>query len=273
MNETHIETSAGKIAIQDTGGTAPALFLIHGNSGSSQIFQKQLNSELADTFRLIAMDLPGHGKSDDARDPENTYHVQGYARIALEVTASLSLENYLVLGWSLGGHAALEMMDMNPAIKGIVITGTPPVGFVGEELVTGFLPSGHMDLTGKADLTEEEIHRYAETTCGVPDTIEPFMIENVRRTDGRARQIMYDSFMAGIGVMERQYVETSKIPLAIINGDPEPFVDNDVLKEINYANLWEGKLHLLPGLGHAPFWLAPDLYNPILQRFARDVLL
>ncbi|TNE59055.1 MAG: alpha/beta hydrolase [Alphaproteobacteria bacterium] len=272
MNEMKIETSCGQIAVRDTGGQGPALFLIHGNSSSSDIFQKQFKSDLPQDFRLIAMDLPGHGSSDDARDPENTYHVQGYARIALEVTAALELDNYLVLGWSLGGHVALEMMDMNPTLKGIVITGTPPVGFVGEELVTGFLPSGHMDLTGKEDLTEEEVHLYAETTCGVPGSVVPFMIENVRRTDGRARRIMYESFLAGIGVMERQFVETNNTPLAIINGDPEPFVDNEVLEQINYANLWEGKLHLLPGLGHAPFWLAPEKYNPILRRFAEEVL-
>ena len=38
------------------------------------------------------------------------------------------------------------------------------------------------------------------------------------------------------------------------------------------ANLWEGKVHLLDGLGHAPFWEAPGQFDPILARFLGDVL-
>lgn len=272
MDSKLIPTSCGTIAITDTGGTGPALFLIHGNSSCKEIFAPQLESDLKDECRLIAMDLPGHGMSSDASDPDNTYHVQGYAKIALEVIAALGLPSVAIYGWSLGGHIGIEMIEMDPAIKGLMITGTPPVGFKGDELITGFLPSDHMSLTGQEHFTEEEVQLYAAETGGTDAPPKPFMIDAVRRTDGRARRIMIDSFNQGVGAGERQIVETSKVPLAIVNGDPEPFVDNDVLKDIAYANLWENKIHLLPGLGHAPFWVDPKAFNPYLSRFIKDVL-
>jgi pimeloyl-ACP methyl ester carboxylesterase len=267
-----IPTSCGNIAVEDTETDGPALLLIHGNSCCKEIFRKQLNSDIAKTYRLVAMDLPGHGASDDAKDPDNTYHVQGYAKIALEVLKELSVETCAVYGWSLGGHAALEMMDMDKSLKGVMITGTPPVGMVDGEPVTGFIPSEHMGFTGQEVFTEEQVLLYAEATGGTNMPTEPFMVDAVRRTDGRARRIMMESFLnKGIGFGERKIVETSTIPLAIVNGDPEPFVDNNMVKSVAYANLWEDKVHLLPGKGHAPFWEAPDQFNPILERFLKDV--
>jgi hypothetical protein len=38
-----------------------------------------------------------------------------------------------------------------------------------------------------------------------------------------------------------------------------------------HANLWEGRCHRLAGLGHASFWEAPDVFDPLLERFLRDV--
>jgi pimeloyl-ACP methyl ester carboxylesterase len=43
--------------------------LIHGNSSSSRAFSRQLDGPMGKRFRLVAVDLPGHGASDDAKDP------------------------------------------------------------------------------------------------------------------------------------------------------------------------------------------------------------
>jgi pimeloyl-ACP methyl ester carboxylesterase len=34
----------------------------------------------------------------------------------------------------------------------------------------------------------------------------------------------------------------------------------------------EGRVHILDGVGHAPFWEAPARFDPILARFLGDVL-
>ena len=55
------DTSAGKIAYLDTKGSGFPIILVHGNSCSSAVFRKQIDT-LKDKYRLIAVDLPGHGK-------------------------------------------------------------------------------------------------------------------------------------------------------------------------------------------------------------------
>src|SRR5579872_1636260 len=69
-----LQTSQGNIAYLDSGGDGFPVVLIHGNSCSSQVFQKQFTT-FGPRYRLIAIDLPGHGKSDNALDPESAYNI------------------------------------------------------------------------------------------------------------------------------------------------------------------------------------------------------
>ncbi len=49
------------------------IIFVHGNSLSSKMWQKQFNSELLKEYRLIAFDLPAHGKSSAPLNPEKDY--------------------------------------------------------------------------------------------------------------------------------------------------------------------------------------------------------
>ena len=155
-----------------------------------------------------------------------------------------------VFGERLGGHIGIEMIPRFPGLRGLMITGTPPVGLA--DAADGFIPSPHMHLAGQEHLTDEEIDHFAETTTGGP--YEPFMRDCVARTDGRARKLMFEAFGGGRGIDQRRTVGTSAVPLAVVNGANEPFVDLDYVDGVTYANLWEGTCVRLPGLQHAPFW-------------------
>ena len=77
-------------------------------------------------FRLVAVDLPGHGASDDAKDP-SAYSLPGHARAVRAAVDALGLDEARFVGWSLGGHVALEMAPDLPRARGFVIFGTPPI--------------------------------------------------------------------------------------------------------------------------------------------------
>ena len=40
---------------------------------------------------------------------------------------------------------------------------------------------------------------------------------------------------------------------------------------LDYRKLWDGKVHVLAGLAHMPFWEAPERLNPLLARFFAEV--
>lgn len=270
MKSNAIETAHGRLSYLDTGGAGPAILFIHGNSSCKEIFGRQLDSEIGRDYRCIAFDLPGHGASTNAPEPEKTYSVPGFADAAMALLAALGVEKTIPVGWSLGGHVALEMMERWPGTLAAWITGTPPAG--GADMGEAFLPSDHMGLTFKDAFTAEEAAIYAGETIGINVPLEPWMVEACKRADGRFRPLMLQSVMAGLDLDGRKIAETSPLPLAVVSGELEPFISNAFLTSVDYRNLWGGKVHILKGQGHMPFWQAPELVNPLLKRFIADVV-
>jgi len=142
-----IETSHGRIALSQTAGPGLPLLFLHGNAASKDVFFAQFHSPLAQAHRLIAIDLPGHGDSSDATDPSATYSIPGYADAAIEVLEALDIDQVAVIGWSLGGHIALEMMTSFPGLVGAFITSAPPLGLGVDALRSAFSPAGLEALT------------------------------------------------------------------------------------------------------------------------------
>lgn len=66
-------------------------------------------------------------------------------------------------------------------------------------------------------------------------------------------------------------VESSPVPLAVVNGGADHLVNLDYFDTVAYANLWESLCHCLSGLGHTLFWEAQEEFAPVLERFLRDV--
>ncbi len=265
-----IQTHAGSIAYIDSQGGAPGslpALVIHGNSSCKEVFAAQIGGELGRRHRLIAVDLPGHGASDNAAMPARDYTLGGYAAALAAAMGGLGIGRHAVLGWSLGGHVALELLGREDNTIAAMIFGTPPVGPGAEGFGEGFLPSPHMGLTGKAELSEEEILAYAAATCGGVPPLDPMLVAAVRRTDGQARAIMVADALAGGCLNERELVETCPKLLAVVTGVDEPFVANAYLAVPAYRNLWEGRVHAIEGAGHAPFREAPAAFDVIADRF------
>ncbi|WP_163847186.1 alpha/beta fold hydrolase [Pseudooceanicola aestuarii] len=266
--KTHsIKTTHGTIAASDTEAEGPVVLMIHGNSSCRQVFRNQLDGAIGTEFRVIAFDLPGHGESSDAPDPERTYWMPGYADAAIELMAALGIDRYAVLGWSLGGHIGLEMLARTKAITGLMISGTPPVARAEDSIAAGFRASEHMHLAGQEAFTEQDVSNYAHSTCGQNAPFEPFLLDCVARTDGRARRLMFGRLLAPEAGDQQEIAINSPVPLAIVNGEDDVFIQNDFIAGLPYANLWENTVYRLEGIGHAPFWEVPDQFDPYLRRF------
>ena len=262
-----IETSHGSIAVEEVGQGSIPVLLIHGNSTCRGVFRHQLEGRLAENHHFIAFDLPGHGESSNAPDPERTYTLPGLADSAMELLEKLDVTEAIVFGWSLGGHIGTEMLGRFPGMRGLMITGAPPVS--PNNMALAFKGSPAKGVAGKQDLSDAEIDAFVQRMFG--DSAEPFLRNAVARSDGRFRKRLFEAARAGAGVDPRMTVESSPVPLAVVNGGADPIINLDYFDTIAYANLWEGYCHRLPGLGHAPFWEAPDDFNPVLERFLRDI--
>ena len=100
----------------------PILF-IHGFSQCWLAWRRQLNSDLADDYRLVAMDLRGHGLSDKPREDYNDSKL--WADDVNAVIQALNLEYPILCGWSYGPLAILDYIRYfgEDAIGGIHFVG------------------------------------------------------------------------------------------------------------------------------------------------------
>jgi pimeloyl-ACP methyl ester carboxylesterase len=273
LSERTVETRHGPIAIAESAGTGHPVLFIHGNSSCREVFRHQLGSALAGRYRMIAMDLPGHGRSPDAREPERTYTQPAYAEAAVDVLNSCAAAHAVVIGWSLGGHIGIEMIPRLPAMTALGFSGTPPAGPGTAEVAQAFSAVPELSFTGQEVFSREDAETYARYTCGLDLPPDPVLVDAVKRTDGKARRIMWDTWTTGgVGCPQIRTVETWPRPIAVIQGTEDPFMDIGYFDRIRFGNLWGGKVHVFEGVGHAPFWERPDDYNEILARFLAEVV-
>lgn len=103
-------------------GSGPAVVLLHGWGLNLRVWDG-LAAALEDRFRIVAVDLPGHGRS--AWLPERSSLEEQAAQIH-ETVATIT-ERYSLLGWSLGGQIALRLAAARPAglDRLVLIAATP----------------------------------------------------------------------------------------------------------------------------------------------------
>ena len=261
-----LRTTQGRVAVTASPGSGAPLVMIHGNSSCKDVFRHQFASEIARSYQLVAIDLPGHGESDNAADPAG-YTLAGFAQTIREVLSTLKIERPAVLGWSLGGHIAMEMLASGVAMSGLMIVGAPPVapGLLG--MLRGFRSEFDLFLATKSVLTPREAARFAEACFGA--TPDPLFVKMIQRTDPLMRPAVSRCMIRGRAADERWIVEHTDTPIAVVNGADEPFARLDYVAGLNYANLWEDEAYIVQDAGHAPFFQQPAAFNALLERFLR----
>ena len=100
-------------------GSGTPLLLLHGGFGSIHDFQNVI-SEYAKHFRVIAVDSPGHGRSEQA-DSLSFDIMTDYFSKMIDL---LKLENVHIIGYSDGGIAALLLAEKRPdKVNKIIASG------------------------------------------------------------------------------------------------------------------------------------------------------
>lgn len=269
LRTSMVHTSHAEIAVMESGGRGLPVLLLHGNSSCKEVFARQLESPMADTYHMIAIDLPGHGKSSDAFDPRRTYSMPGYADMAIEVLRELGVGKAAVFGWSLGGHIALELIPRFPGLVGLMITGTPPVHPTPESLMGGYRPHPMVPVIGQEALSDADEALFADTVYGAEAS--DLLRAALHRTDGRTRRMVLESAFDGSSSDQRALAENAGMPIAILNGASDPIINIDYICGLSYATLWRKHCYAFRGVGHAPFLTHPHLFNPLFEAFLDDM--
>ncbi len=93
-------------------GEGSTVILLHGFLESSQMWDDYAK-ELSTQYRVIAIDLPGHGKSDCLG---YVHSMEEMAAVVKAIADHFRLKRYHLIGHSMGGYVALAFAEAHPDI-------------------------------------------------------------------------------------------------------------------------------------------------------------
>lgn len=120
-----IDVGDGLALHVERDGNGPPLLLLHGFTGST-ITWSVLRAALRDRFELVAVDLPGHGRSSAPADSAR-YALPRTAGDLARVLDALGIARGAVLGYSMGGRTALQFALAHPErVSALVLESASP---------------------------------------------------------------------------------------------------------------------------------------------------
>jgi pimeloyl-ACP methyl ester carboxylesterase len=88
----------------------PPVLLIHGWSGNHLCWSHQVDSALVEEFRVVALDLRGHGMSDRPLDDAHYHDARLWADDVAAVIRQMDLDRPTLVGWSYGGFVICDYL-------------------------------------------------------------------------------------------------------------------------------------------------------------------
>ncbi|MFO0593272.1 MAG: alpha/beta hydrolase [Polyangiaceae bacterium] len=110
---------------RNPAGDVPVIF-VHGLGSSLKFWRYQIDTFAEKGYRVIAVDLPGYGKSD--KPASFPYSMEAMADVVAEVASALHADKPIVIGHSMGGQTGLSYAIRYPdKLRALVLTS--PAGF------------------------------------------------------------------------------------------------------------------------------------------------
>jgi pimeloyl-[acyl-carrier protein] methyl ester esterase len=266
--ERTISLDTGKISVTDTLGSKMPVVLLHGTGFDRSVFCPQVDSYLTDRYRLILVDLPGHGKSDWLR-PEN-YTIPSIANILKNVTTEMKLGHYALVGWGMGGNLAIELASISSRVSGLLLTGCLPVRPGLLQLLSALRLTPDLLFPRRKKLASWEFDHFVRNKVG---STKSSAVEGATGADRLVRPALIRSLIKGEGVNQREFIEGTDMPVCFVNGSGDRYVRPGYFEGLHVRRLYQDHAIRMPGCGHAPFTSQPTAFNDILDGFVRDAII
>jgi pimeloyl-ACP methyl ester carboxylesterase len=261
LNQKTVHVNGVDLNVVDTGSGSPALVFLHYWGGSSRTWAPVIE-RLSDEHRCVAIDFRGWGRSSkDATD----YSLGTLADDAIQVIEKLRLEQFHVLGHSMGGKVAQLVAARRPAgLKSLIL----------------FAPAPPFPMNVPEEIRKSYIDLYQSRRAVadiVPITLTPHPL-----SDSARAQIIEDTLCGSAGAKEEWPLrgmiadisrEASQItvPVHVIAGADDSIEPEDSLRGAFGGLLPQVTFSVLPAVGHiapleAPAKLADAIRSARMTR-------
>lgn len=248
------DRSAG-FTYQSAGEGEPVLFL-HGNL-AGKTWWREMMEEPVPGYLYVAPDLPGFG--DSGKGPSFLPSIRGYARSVLLYLDSMGIGGTALVGHSLGGAVAMELLFQAPRrfTALMLVDSVSPRG-----LHTPFYYYPYLRML-RSD--REEIHRVL--AAAMPSRRPPYFEELV----DEAARMHPESFAGNARALDEwrapEAIRRYAGPVKIVSGEYDslssPLVSTETASTFETAS--SANVVRFPGVGHSPQIEAPQRFRAELS--------
>jgi len=239
---------------------APHIVLVHG-MGSAATAWKPLTPLLLNTYNVITVDLPGHGKTPLNKSQQMDPHSLS-TLIVKEVARQFEVTEFDLVGNSWGGWIALEMASAHPqTVKSVVALA--PAGFWLATFVQRYPGTSTLRYLAKntAPFAPAFLKYEWSRKLGF-ESVSPRWREFSKELCLDATLAMANSpgyFPAWDGMLNKRFDSKidSSIPVTIIFGDSDNTLPETTCQERTMAPA-HAQWKMIEQCGHAPMWDHPE---------------
>lgn len=245
-----VEVAGRRLGFVEVGQDGPPVLLVHGLRGESAALLAFARALADRGLHVVAIDLPGHGRSPEAAAPLD---IGGAARLVLEAADGVGLGPRPVLvGHSLGGWivlwAALEQPGRCRAVVPIAAPGLP------------FDPPPLPELISQ---TVSDARRSLPDLFARPPWIPaPLLWVAIRRPAASSAALLASAF-SGRFLLDG-LLEGVAVPAVVVFGAQDRLVPPEVGRSM--AEAMGVPFVTVPGAGHMVVWEQPERTADVVRR-------
>ena len=262
-------SDGGVIAYRDEGSRAPearAIVLLHGLMAHGGFFSAQ--APLGRDFRLVSVDLRGHGGSRGGEAPS----VDRAAADVAELAATLDLRGVIVIGWSLGATVMWRLLagaERGRFAGAVVIDMTPRV-CNDSDWQLGLTPEACAARTAMMRSDFDTFARGAAQNIFAPSRLAARQKEAAWAADAFAANDP-DAIVAMWASLQREdmrpLLRKLTLPTLVVHGAESKLYGCDTADHLQAA-LPNARAILFERSGHAPHLEEPERFNALVAEFA-----
>jgi esterase len=259
-----LDVNGLRIHYVDWGGNEKPLVMVHGLDRVARTFD-HLAMRLSPTYRVIALDMRGHG--DSSWDPQGRYLVEDHVGDLEGVVQQLGLRDLVLWGNSTGGRVVQVFAGKHPELVSHVISED-----VGPErprqIADNYAKRVQQEQAGWA--SEDELLaqlRKANPRMSLT-VLEPYVRYGTKkRADGRIEWKRDPQLVNGFVATDLwRFVRTIKSPILYMLGSRSNIVPPETQEELR-KTLPNAQLITIKDVGHYPSDEKPDEVMRIVSQF------
>ena len=249
-----IDVSGASVSYEERGSGKSIVF-VHGACENSSFWNHQ--KILSDRYRIVTLDLPGHGKS---KPVEGEIQIKRYSDLVAEFVAKTCPDKAILVGHSMGGAIALlNSIEHRHNLKAAVLVTT------GAKL--GVLPSIREGLRTRFQETVRSVVGPRQFSSKTNLETIRFVTDQILSCNNEIAAADYE---ACNNFDVRQKLQTINLPIQIIAGEEDklaPVTWSTYMKE----NIPKAKLVVLRDASHLPMLERPSDFNRHLNEFVMSL--